>query len=499
MADEQNQTPEEQEPLVRFAGTSNMLGRRRAYFDAETIDAGNVVQAIRDTISTHQANCIQMKYLWRYYRGDQPILRREKQVRPEICNKVVENHAQEVVSFKVGYQLSEPIQYICRNSEDEDSKTKEIAALNTLMFAEDKDASDRDLFEWMCIEGWGYRFIESDGTDAESHLDDSINTPGAAPFNLHVPEPWCAYIIYSNRYHKRPLAGVWVGEAGNESKVYTVYTPSQVFTIREDKLVNVEINGIGRIPIIEYDLNNARMGVFEAALPILDAINNVVSNRLDGIEQVVQALYLFKNCQVDQETFLAMLDLGAVNVKSVDGGQGDVELITNDLDQTQTQVAKDDLYNALINICGMPNRNTGGANDTGSAVLLRDGWTLAESHAKSYELQFKKAEREMLRVVLDICAASDEPVNLTLRDIDLAFNRRNYDNILTKAQTFTTLVQTGKVALQDCYSVSGLFTDPSAAAIRGMAYAEEQQQKAQELVAQQPSQQYENGGGAEAE
>ena len=455
------------------------MGRRRIFSKYKSVDSSNVAQIVRDSITDHQVNVGEMKYLWDYLRGKQPVLDRDKKVRPEICNKVVENHAQEVVNFKTGYQLSEPIQYICRTKDSgtEDEYAKKIAELNSMMFSESSESKDRDLFEWMCVCGVGYKFVESDTADKEHGTFDVVDL-GEAPFNIHIPEPWSVFIVYSSAYHHEPLMGVWVSEMEDGSYEYTCYTNSKVYTVHNDKVVSETINGIGLIPIIEYDLNNAMMGVFEAALPVLDAINNLESNRMDHIEQVVQALYLFKNCQIDRDEFLEMLELGAVSVTAVDGLQGDVGLITNDADQTPNQTIKDDLYDALVNICGMPSRNQGGANDTGSAVLLRDGWSLAESHAKSYEMQFKKADRNFLRVVLSICAKAGQPINLRMRDIDLAFNRRNYDNLLTKAQVLTTMLATGKVATIDCFKSCGMFTDPAAAYLRGMEYEKEQEQKA---------------------
>ena len=460
------------------------MGRRRIFTNCDVIDETNVAQVIQEAMTTHSANVSEMHYLWNYFRGRQPILDRTKPVRPEICNTIVENHAQEVVNFKTGYQLSEPIQYICRASDEgsEDKYAESIANLNTLMFAESAEAKNRDLFEWMCVCGIGYKFVESDVADS-LHGEIDVMDIGGAPFSIHIPEPWSACIVYSDKYHHRPMLGIWIGGCSDGTPIYTAYTEKMCYTVVGSDVVGAEINGTGMIPIIEYDLNNAMIGVFEAALPVLDAINLLESNRLDNIEQIVQALYLFKNCQVDKEEFTEMLQLGAINVTSTDGMQGDVSLLTNASDQVGTQTVKDDLYQALVNICGMPNRNQGGANDTGSAVQLRDGWTLAESHAKSYELQFKKSERSFLRAVLAICKVAGEPVDLKLRDIDLAFNRRNYDNVLTKAQVLTTMLSTNMVDPLDCYKSCGLFTDPSAAYLRGMKYmesrAKEQEEKNQ--------------------
>ena len=62
----------------------------------------------------HQQNSWDIDYLYNYYLGDQPILNRQKDIRPEINNKIVENHAMEIVDFKKGYVFGEPIQYVRR-------------------------------------------------------------------------------------------------------------------------------------------------------------------------------------------------------------------------------------------------------------------------------------------------------------------------------------------------------------------------------------------------
>lgn len=470
-----------EQPLQKLDKSPLYKGRHRIYSDYEKVEATNVVAALNDTLSTFGVNAAEVQFLWDYYRGKQPILNREKEVRPEINNKIVVNHAQEIVAFKIGYQLAEPLQYTCRNydndSDDvEGNDLKQINELNTLMFAEDKASCDRDLFEWMCVCGIGFRMVES---DTEDDWED-----GGAPFEIYTLDPRNTYVVYSSAYHHRQLMSVWVGkDSVTEETIYNVYTDEKLFRIKGNQIVNGngvgESHTYGRNPIIEYKLNNARMGVFEPVLPLLDAINAVESNRLDGIEQTVQALMKFVNCDIDEATFKAMVELGAVKVTTTEGVQSDVDIIKNDLDQTQTQVTKDDLYQAVVNICGMPNRNgtSGSSSDTGAAVLLRDGWTLAESHAKSYELQFKRSERDMLRVVLAICKQSNETeIDLRIRDIELAFNRRNYENILTKAQVLTTMLKEGKIHPELAFQACGMFTDPEAAYYQSKQYADEKAQ-----------------------
>ena len=454
-----------------------LKGRVRITTPYEEINDDNIITVINEALLWFFGNRADIDYLWRYYKGVQPILDREKDVRPEICNKIVENHAQEIVAFKVGYQLAEPLQYTCRNSTEEgyEQRLEHINELNTLMFAEDKASADRDLFEWMCVCGIGFRFIEAD-TDRDVE-------EGGAPFELYTLDPRHTFVIQSAAYHGRTLAGVWLSRNAEKELIINVFTDKMYYRIVSNTIEYKSVHTYGVCPIVEYQLNNARMGVFEPALPLLDAINNIESNRLDGVEQTVQSLMKFINCDITNDDFVEMLKLGAIKIDSRDGVNADVDVITNNLDQAQTQTTKDDLYDAVMNICGMPKQTSTSGGDTGAAVLLRDGWTLAESHAKSFELQLKRAERNTLRVVLSICRQSaDTDIDLRIRDIELVFNRRNYENIQVKSQVLTTMLNCNQIHPELAFQACGLFSDPDAAYSHSMEYKEENRAYAQSLI-----------------
>lgn len=102
--------------------TRFMSGRRIIKTSVTEITDENVVDVLRKALATHELNRSEIDYLWKYYRGDQPIRNRVKDVRPEICNKITENRANEIVSFKVGYLCGEPIQYVSRNGGEEMQK-----------------------------------------------------------------------------------------------------------------------------------------------------------------------------------------------------------------------------------------------------------------------------------------------------------------------------------------------------------------------------------------
>lgn len=131
--------------------TRYMSGRRMIKTSVTEITASNVIEVLMKALTTHELNRSEVDYLWNYYRGEQPIRNRVKEVRPEICNKILENRANEIVSFKVGYLCGEPIQYVSRNGSEE--VVKEINTLNEMMFSEDKATQDQKCSEGRC---WTY-------------------------------------------------------------------------------------------------------------------------------------------------------------------------------------------------------------------------------------------------------------------------------------------------------------------------------------------------------
>ena len=448
--------------------TRAMYGRRVITTDVTEITAENVVDVLKKAMEDHDLNRADIEYLWKYFKGDQPILRREKTVRPEICNRIVENRANEIVSFKVGYLCGEPIQYVGRSNDA--TVGEHICALNEYMFVVDKAALDREIVEWQMIAGTAIRMV----LDNEAFDKDSDE----APFEMYTLDPRDSFVVYSTDVKRKRMMGVKYNTDEHGFKTYSVYTDKLYFTIEDDQIKKVAAHALGYVPIVEYPANNARLGSFEIVLPLLDAINNIESNRMDGIEQFIQAFMKFINCDIDEEKFQALKDMGAIKIKSADGQPADVDIVTSELDQSQTQVTKDDLYKAVLSICGLPSMSDGNTSDSSNngAVILKNGWQGAETRAKDSELMFKRSEKEILKLVLKLCDGLAD-LKVKLKDIDMKFTRRNYDNIQSKSQVLVTMLQQPKIHPQLAFTHCGMFSDPESAYSISNQYYEEQMEK----------------------
>lgn len=476
-----------------------MFGRTKIFSDEVKITAENVARVLRDAYIVHCQNSADIDALYEYYKGNQPILYRTKTVRPEICNKIVENRANEIVSFKTGYLCGEPLQCVSRGKTTDISNA--ISKLNDMLLLCGKAVRDKEVAEWMYIAGHGYRMILPNRESIKNGVIPRLmnrQVPFAedeAPFNVYTLDPRYTFCVYSSALGEPCLMGVKYINRKDGTQIFSVYTNNRYYEIESEKITKNESNPLGSVPIIEYPINNARLGAFEVVLPILDAINAVQSNRLDGIEQFVQSLIVITNGEIPDEKAKLIHEAGLITLKSFGENKADLKIIAEQLDQTQTQTLVDYMYQTVLNIAGMPNRNGGtSTSDTGSAVVMRDGWQAAEARAKEDELMFKEAERQFLKNVLRI-VRDTVGTPLALSDIEVKFTRRNYENILSKSQVLTSMLANDKIAPSLAFTHCGLFSDPEDAAQMSAAHYEKVKT---EQAAQKPLNEPPKCGGAVA-
>jgi SPP1 family phage portal protein len=447
--------------------TKNLFGRTvlKTSLKENELNALTIQRVLLDVLPVHFENRKQIDYLIGYYKGNQDILLKTKNVRKDINNKVLENNAFHIVEFKKGYVFGDPVQYVQRGTEWKD----EIEKLNKYMVECEKPAKDKDLAEDMYICGTSYRLI---------FPNDDVDMP----FVIYNSSPKETGVVYSSGYENKPLLAFYIATKKDYTKedtfyyVITVYTRKSVYTYRVDKrldefqidyipnkLESQEVNWLGYIPIIEYPLNKSRLGVIELVKSTLDALNKISSNDIDDIEQFVQSLLVLINADIDAEEYQKMLELGAAKFVSNDdrGQKVDVKLLSNKLEHADTKVLYDRLYNNMLTIAGVPKMtDKSSSGDTGQARLVGEGWIMADERAKQDELSFKIGEKELLKIAIAICESKSETGIKKLRtsDIEIKFTRNKSDNILVKTQALLNL-KSSQVSPEVAFNVIGLFSD----------------------------------------
>lgn len=425
------------------------FGRKKIITRKNQISAGNIIEELDKAITLHRQNAVEIEYLDRYYRGDQPILYRTKQNRPDVNNKIVVNLAYELVERKTADICAEPIQYVLRGTDEK--KSEEITQLNVTMDSESKQEVDIEICRWRSICGTAYRFIGNDESNGEL-LDES-------DFFLSSEDPRHTFVVYYS--NGRPAFSCQIREDEDGKEIYFCYTKGEWFLIRDHSIQSNGVNGNGAIPVVEYPNNARRISDIEITIPITDALNTLSSDRINGIEQFVSSWIKFVNCEIDEGNFRKMALMGALVVKSNNGSENkaDVDVMSNELNQTEGQVVFDDLFERFLSIQGLANRsNNNAGGDTAGAVNLRNGHYDAGLRTAINEPILKKSERMSLKIILNRLRISKE-FTLMPSDIEIHINHNKLDNLLTKAEALEILIRIGidpKIAVKTV----DMFGDP---------------------------------------
>lgn len=422
-----------------------MFGRTVIYTDVSSVTSENVCEVLNKALTTHAQNKSEIDYLYKYYKGNTPILAKEKEVRPSINHKICENRANEIVNFKTGYCFGEPVQYILRG--EKQGLVKHLDVLNDYMFAEDKSAADRRIADWMHIAGTAYRMV----------LPRKRYDEGEAPFDFYTLDPRHTFVVYHSGIGNKPVMGVKCIMKENNLPLYSVYTNDMYFEIEDGILQSAQPHVLGMVPIIEYPASEARLGAFEIVLPLLDALNEVQSNRLDDVVQYVNSFLALLGGQIDED---GMKNLEAYKMLCLPDGV-DAKYLSVAMQQGDIQTLADAIRYSIMAICGVPSQSgeSASTSDTGRAVILRGGWEQAEARAKSTETEYKYSEKRFLKLVLRILRDS-VGTDLRLQDIEVKFGRRYVDSLVTKAQALQTLLTIG-IAPQSAIATVGIWNDPT--------------------------------------
>lgn len=440
---------------------SALYGRKPIYTDVEAITSDNITNVLNSAVVTHDMNRWAIKKLRDYYKGKQAILEKTKATRPEINHIVCENRAYQITEYFTGMLAGDPIVLTSRSGTEE--STEAVLRLNEMLAYEDIEYINKRLFDDMHICGCSYLGVFPDVFADE------------VPFELYVLEPESTFVIYSARVGHKPIMAVHFSENELNVRTYEAYTEDRYYKLDAGgAVIESKPYALGIIPIIEFNPNFAKLGIFEPVIDLLDALNYVDSDRMDAVTQFVNSLVVLYNAELPEgEDGNSIREQGLISLKAVGENKADIKILAEQLDQTQNQTLKQDMVDSIFAIVGMPSMSNGSTSDSSNngAALIRSGYLITEARIKNEEKFFKRSMKEALKLILRICADLTD-VQLPVTDCDVVFTRHIYSDIASKATVLTQLLGADKVAPIDAWTLSTITSEPEEAAKRGLEWYE---------------------------
>lgn len=231
-------------------------------------------RAIRTLIVKHRQEAKRLHKLMKYYEGQHKILTESRKT------KLVCNHAKDISDTASAYFIGNPISY---------SSKQDITPLMDAFEAAGADEADGDNGLDLSVYGRSYEYIYP----MEGETDLTIK-------NL---SPENTFMVYDDTIEQKELFAVYYYAKKDDSNQKQTTYIATVLTQHYKYVLNIQdIEGqqalvedpvshfFDEIPVIEYWNNKLAIGDFELQIPLIDAYNALMSDRITDKEQFIDAI-----------------------------------------------------------------------------------------------------------------------------------------------------------------------------------------------------------------
>ena len=412
----------------------------------------------------------------------------------DINNIVLIPNLKAIIDWKTGYVFGNPIKY----AQNKTSKTDDINYLNKYVRSVCQRTVDKDVGTWAYATGVGYYFIEPKSEDFDIEVE--------SPYELYCRESDTCTKVYSSFGGNKPLFDILYTtyeELTKEKtkqtvKVLDVYLPSTLYTYERragiGKWENVKVEQRGlykKLPLVEKRFNIDGIGIVAMGESMQDALDKLISNGLDNVEDIVNEIFVYSNVNLgdtpeeQKANHTAMKKNGAVVLNTTNKDvKASLETISPKMSLAEIRDMFSTINAVFHSSIGVPmeisNTNSGGTTKQGSEVA--NGYDNAYNRALNDINTFIEADTELLNKIMWICknTPDNKMDNIAASEIEIKYSLNLTDNMLTKSQSYGTFIQTmpPAMALRMCR----LSNDPEA---EGALIEEYMAKQAQEKVSRE--------------
>lgn len=428
-----------------------------------------------EVVAQFEQNARKIRRDYDQYCLDHPILGKVRSHDDtDINNIVLIPDLKAMVDWKTGYVFGNPIKY----AQNKSSETDDINYLNKYVRDVCQRAVDKEVGKWAYATGIGYYFVEP--------KSEKINTEYQAPYVLYQRDSDTCAKVYSAFGANAPLFDILyttyevINEAGHKETVKnldiyfpdTLYTYESKFGYTSWQQIRIQSRGIAKpLPLVEKRFNTDGIGIVAMGESMQSAIDKLISNGLDNVEDIVNEVFVYKNVNLGQTAeeqaanHRAMKRNGAVILNSISKDlQAALDTLSPKLSLSEVReffsLVNEKFHSSLGVPMEMSGTNSGGTTKSGSEVA--NGYDNAYNRALDDINTFIIADTELLQKIIWICqnTANNKIDNLAPSEIEIKYSLNLTDNMLTKSQSYGTFIQTmpPAMALRYCR----LSNDPEA-------------------------------------
>lgn len=358
-------------------------------FDEDNLDKNIILTLVKK----HEGMVGRLLKNKEYYDGHHAIEQKKREDDSAPNNKVVCNHAKDIADTATGYFMGNAITYSNSGKQD----------IEPLLVAFDKanvDDVDSDNALDMSIYGVGYEYVYAKEGEA-------------TPISKNI-SPTSTFIVVDDTIEENELCGVYYYKKKNSVEnsytyVATVSTANYTYVLNiDDNKADIfrpvteipEKHYFGEPQIIEYLNNKEAIGDFEQQIPLIDAYNTLMSDRINDKEQFIDAiLVLYGSLMGDGEEEVSEAQKQLRKEKLLElPADAKAEYLLRQMDEKGAEVLRKAIKEDIYNFSHVPNFMDENFAGNVSGVAMEYKLLGLEMITKVKERQYKKGLRKRIRL-----------------------------------------------------------------------------------------------------
>lgn len=389
--------------------------------DANVLEQGVKMELIKGCIEQHKLMLPRYEYLENLYLGFHDIFRLPEKEGWKPDHRLAVGFPRYITDTFIGYAYGKPIKV---QSEDEkfDESMQLFAKRNAL-----KD-HNKEMAKAACKFGHAFEYL---------YQNESTET------RVTRFTPRQMFIVYDDSVAERALFAVRYGYHGEKSKLRgklygEILTPSQVLKFEEDKITDRNDNPYGKIPVVEWKLNEERIGLYESVAGLVETYNAALGEKANDVESFAEAYLAIMGAEIDEEGIRRIRDSRIINLYGTNNAK---DVLIQFLQKPTADGTQENLLDRLETLIYQTSMVANISDDSfGSAT---SGTSLAyklqamSNLAESFDSKVEKSIRKRLKLFCTL--STNTPRQDAYEDVEITFTRNVPKNLLEEAQTAAQL------------------------------------------------------------
>lgn len=372
-------------------------------------------------IRQHEERFPRYIYLENLYKGFHDVYKQPEKPDWKPDNRLAVNFPRYITDTFLGFGYGVPI----KKSHPDDTIAQ---AIND--FERENEIADHEyeLARKCCIYGHAFEYL---------YQDEEAKT------KMTICTPMELFVVYDDTVKNRALFAVRYGYHSTETdqsgqRYGEILTREEIIPFEGSTAGEPMENPYGRLPCVEWMLNEDRMGLYEGVSGLVEAYNHTLGEKANDVDAFAEAYLAVLGAELDEDGIYKIRDNRVINLYGTDDAK---DILVQFLQKPTADGTQENLLNRLETLIYqtsmVANISDESFGSAASGVALAYKLQAMSNLALTFDRKIEKSLRKRYKLFCSL--STNVPNRDAWRDVDIRTTRNLPKNVAEEAQTAAQL------------------------------------------------------------